>query len=60
MSSNNINDIANLSAKTMYRLFMKNMIFYPSKNRFQILMAIKEEFRDNIKITDEKKMKVEM
>jgi len=29
-----------LTALMIYRLFLKNMKFYPSKNRFELLVAI--------------------
>lgn len=33
-----------LSLTTIYRLFLKNMKYYPSKNRFELLTTIQEEF----------------
>ncbi|KAL4506966.1 hypothetical protein ABPG72_001387 [Tetrahymena utriculariae] len=59
MSTNSLADVANLTTKTMYRLLLKNMKYYPSKNRFQIMMAVREEFRENKSLTDEKKIKIE-
>ncbi|EAS01473.1 complex 1 protein, LYR family protein (macronuclear) [Tetrahymena thermophila SB210] len=59
MSTNSLADVANLTTKTIYRLLLKNMKYYPSKNRFQIMMAIREEFRENKQLTDEKKIKIE-
>lgn len=61
--------LSKLSTKTIYRLLLKNMKYYPSKNRFGIMMAIKEgnsiyikkklEFHQSKDITDEKSIKVE-
>lgn len=33
-----------LSLTMIYRLFLKNMKYYPSKNRFELLTTIQEEF----------------
>lgn len=38
---------------TMYRYLIKNMKFYPSVTRFNFLLAIKEEFREKMNLTDE-------
>ncbi|KAL4461041.1 hypothetical protein ABPG74_016513 [Tetrahymena malaccensis] len=59
MSTSSLAEVANLTTKTMYRLLLKNMKYYPSKNRFQIMMAVREEFRENKALTDEKKIKIE-
>lgn len=40
--------LSKLSTLTLYRLLVKNLRFYPSKNRFQVLLAVKEEFRDHV------------
>ena len=41
--------LVGLSTKTLYRLLLKNIKFYPSKNRFNIMLAIKEgNFLDHI------------
>jgi hypothetical protein len=42
-----------LALTAIYRLFLKNMKYYPSKNRFELLTSIQEEFHDNKKMTDE-------
>ena len=52
-------EIQKLGMKTVYRLMIKDFRFYPSKNKFQIMMAMKEEFRDNQKLTDAKKIFLE-
>lgn len=39
-----ITEIESLSIKCIYRLFIQNMKYYPSKNRFSLLVAIKEEY----------------
>lgn len=44
------------SVLTLYRLLMKNMRFYPSKKRFELILSIKEEFRQNRTLTDERKI----
>ncbi len=48
-----------LALTAIYRLFLKNMKYYPSKNRFELLTSIQEEFHDNKKMTDEQKIKKE-
>jgi hypothetical protein len=48
-----------LSLPLIYRLFLKNMKLYPSKNRFELLTAIQEEFHTNLKLTDPKKINEE-
>ena len=48
--------IQRMSVLALYRTLLKNMKFYPSKNRFQILLATKEEFRDNLNLKDEKRI----
>jgi len=39
-----IKEVETMSVLTLYRLLIKNMQFYPSKNRFQLLIAVKEEY----------------
>jgi len=51
--------LAKLSTLTLYRLLLKNVKHYPSKNRFGIMMAIKEEFRDKRNISEEREIFVE-
>jgi len=34
--------LATLSTLTLYRILMKNMKFYPSKKKFELLLSIKE------------------
>ena len=41
-----------LSTCLIYRLFLKEMRRYPSKNRFELLTAIQEEFHTNRSLTD--------
>ena len=43
----------------IYRLFLKNMKHYPSKNRFELLNTIQEEFHENKKLVDAEKIKTE-
>jgi len=42
-----IDNLKKISTLVIYRLILKNMKFYPSKNRLEILDAVIEEFRDN-------------
>ena len=42
MNYTNKEELAKLSLCTIYRMLVKNMKDYPSKNRFPILLAIKE------------------
>lgn len=46
-----------LTLTTIYRLFLKNMKSYPSKNRFELLTSIQEEFHENKKLTDHEQIK---
>lgn len=46
-----------LSLTTIYRLFLKNMKYYPSKNRFELLTTIQEEFHENKTLADKDKIK---
>jgi hypothetical protein len=55
-----LEEIEKMSARTLYRELFKNMRFYPSKNRFNILLALREEFRDNANLTDPKKIVIEL
>ena len=41
-----------LSLLAIYRQFLKNMKHYPSKNRFELLTAIQEEFHEKRGLTD--------
>ena len=41
-----------LSTLMIYRLFLKNMKNYPSKNRFELLAAIQDEFQAHKTLTD--------
>jgi len=59
MSISNLSEVNNLTVKAMYRLFLKNMRYYPSKNRFEVLLAVKEEFHDHKAITDERQIRIE-
>ena len=36
-----------LSMQMVYRLFLKNMKHYPSKNRLELLHTIQDEFHQN-------------
>ena len=55
----NYEEILKLSTLTIYRMLIKNFQFYPSKNRFQIMLAIKEDFKENKNLTDKKKIFIE-
>ena len=43
-----IKEVESMSAKALYRVLIKNMKYYPSKNRFPLLLSIKEELNLNI------------
>jgi hypothetical protein len=47
-----------LSLQLIYRLFLKNMKYYPSKNRFELLTTIQEEFHENKALTNPEKIKL--
>lgn len=50
----NYDEIFKLSTLTIYRMLIKNFKFYPSKNRFQIMLAMKEDFKENKNLKDKK------
>ncbi len=54
-----IDEIKKLSVLTLYRLIIKNCKYYPSKNRFQIMLAAKEDFRENRTLTNERLIFIE-
>lgn len=37
-----VEELSKLSTRTIYRLLLKNINHYPSKNKFGIMLAIKE------------------
>lgn len=45
-----------MNALQLYRTLLKSMRAYPSKNRFQLIVAMQEEFRQNKTLTDQKKI----
>lgn len=47
-------EIVKLTTKTLYRLLLKNCQYYPSKNKYGIELAMKDEFRRHKNITDSK------
>lgn len=55
-----LEEIEKMTARTLYRELFKNMKFYPSKNRFNILLALREEFRDHANLKDPKKIEIEL
>jgi hypothetical protein len=54
-----VEDFKALSLLMIYRLLLKNMKFYPSKNRFDLLTTIQEEFHEKKNLKDEKQLKEE-
>lgn len=44
----------------LYRRLLKTMKFYPSRNRYQLILAMQEEFRDHRTLTDPKRIKHEI
>eukprot|EP01017_Pseudomicrothorax_dubius_P045627 TRINITY_DN7910_c0_g1_i4.p1 TRINITY_DN7910_c0_g1~~TRINITY_DN7910_c0_g1_i4.p1 ORF type:complete len:112 (-),score=22.24 TRINITY_DN7910_c0_g1_i4:151-486(-) len=56
----NHEELFKLSVRSLYRLLLKNMKYYPSKNRHEILIAVKEEFHENKNLKDEKKIATEI
>lgn len=48
-----------LSLCMIYRHFLKNMRHYPSKNRFELLTAIQEEFHEKRGLTDPEQIRKE-
>lgn len=42
-----------------YRRLLKGLRKYPSKNRYELLLAMQDEFRENQKLTDPIKMENE-
>ncbi|CAD8161800.1 unnamed protein product [Paramecium octaurelia] len=55
-----IQEIQAMSLLTLYRMLIKNVQYYPSKNRFKIMLAIKESFRDNRLLNDPKRITQEI
>ncbi|CAD8082650.1 unnamed protein product [Paramecium primaurelia] len=55
-----IQEIQAMSILTLYRMLIKNVQYYPSKNRFKIMLAIKESFRDNRQLNDPKRITQEI
>ncbi|CAK78492.1 unnamed protein product (macronuclear) [Paramecium tetraurelia] len=66
-----IQEIQAMSLLTLYRMLIKNVQYYPSKNRFKIMLAIKESysinfykhflrFRDNRLLNDTKRITQEI
>ncbi|KAM3132251.1 hypothetical protein pb186bvf_015581 [Paramecium bursaria] len=49
-----VEEIKKLPILVLYHQILKLSSKYPSKNKFQLQIAIKESFRDNAKITDQK------
>lgn len=44
-------ELSKLSTLTIYRMLLKNLKLYPSTNRFEIMIALQDEFRNSRKIT---------
>ena len=51
-------ELEKLSMRTVYRMLLKNMKSYPSKNRFGILEAVQEEFRENRRVPEAEAVKL--
>ncbi|CAD8094944.1 unnamed protein product [Paramecium sonneborni] len=51
-----IQEIQAMSKLTLYRMLIKNVQYYPSKNKFKIMLAIKESFREHRSLNDSKKI----
>ena len=45
--------IDGMSSKVLYRQLVKNLLSYPSKNKFGIYLEMKQVFRDNRHLTDQ-------
>lgn len=45
-------ELSKISTLTMYRMLLKNLKLYPSTNRFDIMIAMQDEFHNSRKITD--------
>ena len=41
-----------MSALLLYKYLIKNVPLYPSKNKFELFLTVKEEFRDKKNLTD--------
>lgn len=59
MSQYSKEKLASLPVRTVYRQLLKKMKYYPSKNRFGIMLAVKEEFHKNKDLTEERAIFVE-
>mmetsp|Transcript_5607 Transcript_5607/g.6051 ORF Transcript_5607/g.6051 Transcript_5607/m.6051 type:complete len:107 (-) Transcript_5607:20-340(-) len=51
--------LASMPVLLVYRHLLKAMPYYPSAKRYELIIAMKEEFRDNKNLTDEKKIEIE-
>ena len=52
--------IKEMNPTTLYRMLMKNIKYYPSKNRFEIMLEIKHEFRRHISLKEPKLLSIEL
>ena len=44
-------ELEKLGIITIYRMLLKNLKDYPSINRYNIMMAVQDEFRENVKVS---------
>ena len=59
MDYKKIETFQKLSLQMIYRLFLKNMKLYPSRNRFELLTTIQEEFHEHKLLKDSAKAQAE-
>jgi hypothetical protein len=45
---------------TLYRYLLKSMKLYPSRNKYQLILAMQDEFRTNKTLTDPKMISEEI
>lgn len=44
-------ELEKLGLITVYRMLLKNLKHYPSVNRYSIMVAVQDEFRENVNLT---------
>ncbi len=59
MSSLTKDKLVNLTTRTIYRHLLKNIRYYPSKNRFELLLAAKDGMLFVISIKNQNFDKIE-
>ena len=51
-------ELEKLSMKTIYRMLLKNLKLYPSINRYSIMVAVQDEYRESLSASPEQVVKM--